>query len=222
MDNLKELYQYRFSPQQLKVNEGLWATLCESFFQRFVKPTDVVLDLACGYGHFSRNIKAGKKYAVDLNADAAHYLPPEIQFIHTGATALHEIPDDSLDVVFTSNFFEHLPDKAAMDKVLQEVWRVLRVDGTFMALQPNLRYSGPRYWDYFDHQLPLTHLSCAEGFAKNGFRVTTLYPRFLPWSTQTRLPKFHWIIRLYLHLPWIWPLIGKQFFILGTKKQGDR
>lgn len=87
--------------------------------------------------------------------------------------------DASIDVCFTSNFFEHLPDKAAMDRVLQEVLRVLVPGGTFMAMQPNIRYAPGEYWDFYDHFIPLSHLSAKEGFEKNGYEVDVLIPRFV-------------------------------------------
>jgi hypothetical protein len=33
----------------------LWKTLCESFFQRYVRPEHTVLELGCGYGEFINN-----------------------------------------------------------------------------------------------------------------------------------------------------------------------
>ena len=52
------------------------------------------------------------------------------------------IGDGTIDVVFTSNFFEHMPDKRALLRTLDECRRVLRPGGRLLVLMPNLRYVG--------------------------------------------------------------------------------
>lgn len=65
-----------------------------------------------------------------------------------------------------------------------------------LVLQPNIRYLGSRYWDFYDHMTPLTHLSLSEGLLKNGFRVERLIPKFLPYRFKSRLPSAAWMVRL--------------------------
>ncbi len=195
----------------------VWKVLCEKFFQQYINPSDTLLDLASGYGEFSRHINAGKKLAVDLNPDSALSVGPDVTFHLGSATDLSFIKDEDVNVVFTSNFFEHLPDKKTFDTLLAEVLRILEPGGRFMALQPNIRYVPGQYWDFYDHHLPLSHLSCAEAFLKSGFSVDRLIDRFVPYSTKSRFPKHPALIALYLRIPLIWPLLGKQFFILGSK-----
>ena len=59
---------------------------------------------------------------------------------------------------------------------------MLRSDGRLLVLMPNLRYVGGRYWDYFDHHLPLTHASLVEGLEMSGFSADRVIPRFLPYT----------------------------------------
>jgi len=87
---------------------------------------DVVLEVGCGYGEFINNIQAGIKHGVDLNPDSPHFLTSDIQFHAASAANLAPIATDSIDVVFTSNFLEHLLDKATLSQVFAEVYRVLR------------------------------------------------------------------------------------------------
>ena len=47
---------------------------------------------------------------------------------------------------------------------------------------PNIRYAFREYWDYFDHQLPLSDLSVVEGLIASGFNVNIVIPRFLPFT----------------------------------------
>jgi len=81
------------------------------------------------------------------------------------------IANETKDIVFTSNFLEHLATKTECNKVFSEALRVLRAGGKFTVLGPNIKYAYRKYWDYLDHYLPLLHLSLAEGLSSCGFRV---------------------------------------------------
>jgi len=153
MTALRSLYRNRFSDAERERRDAIWCVLCKDFFRRYVRPTDTVLDLASGYGEFSRHIAAAQIVAIDLNPDAGHCLPKNAEFHLASAEQMPFLDDDSIDVAFTSNFFEHLRSKDAMDAVLSEVRRVLRPGGMFIALQPNIRYAYREYWDFYDHQL---------------------------------------------------------------------
>ncbi|MBF0589578.1 MAG: class I SAM-dependent methyltransferase [Magnetococcales bacterium] len=225
MEGIKSLYDHRFSFEERKTKEKVWAVLCRSYFQQYVDPKhDTVLDLACGFGEFTRHIEARRRIALDINPAAEDIFTrwcdkehQKIEFKVGQASKMHFLTDQEVDVCFTSNFFEHLPNKYVMDEVLSEVWRVLKPGGRFIALQPNLHAVGNKYWDYYDHHLPLTPNSCKEGFIKSGFTVQTLIPKFLPYTTKGALPKHPLWIRLYLSFPPLWRLLGGQFLIVGQK-----
>lgn len=217
MNNLSEIYKKRFSQTGLDKRLKVWKILCPDFFQKRVGQDQTILELACGYGEFINTIRAKKKYAIDLNSDAQSYLGDEVEFYLTAADKLDKIEDESIDVVFTSNFLEHLPDKSTCDAVFQEVRRKLRPGGCFMILGPNIRYAYKEYWDYYDHYLPLSHLSLAEGLQAAGYDVEELIPRFLPYTMNNSLPTGDFLIRVYLALPFVWPLFGKQFFAIAKK-----
>ena len=174
MKDLNALYEVRFDPKERAMKERIWKVLVGDFFQRYVAEDATVLDLACGFGEFSRYIRAARKLAVDANPQARELGAPEGEFVHGSADDLGAIDSSSVDVTFTSNFFEHLDSKETLDQVLAEVMRVLKPGGRFIALQPNIRYAYARYWDYYDHVLPLSHVSAQEGFEKNGYVVEEL------------------------------------------------
>src|SRR4051794_477895 len=117
MPDLAALYRFRFRESERPQKMIIWKTLCEHFFQKLVGDDRVVVDLACGYGEFINNIKARKKYAVDLNPDAPKYLDPDVQFCPSRADSIKQIGDGTADVVFTSNFLEHLKTKEECDAV---------------------------------------------------------------------------------------------------------
>lgn len=217
MDKLETLYRIRFTDADCQKKDAIWRVLCEHFFQAYISPQDTLLEIACGYGEFTRHIRAGRKIAIDLNPDAAGRLPADVEFYLTSASDLAPIATNSVDVCFSSNFFEHLPSKEVLDRVLSETLRVLKPGGRYVAMQPNLRYAPGEYWDYYDHVLPLTHLSCYEAFAKAGYEVIELIDRFVPFSTTSRLPQAPWLVRCYLAFRPAWRLLGRQFLIVGRK-----
>jgi len=217
MEDLAKLYQIRFSNAKREQKDLVWKVLCEDYFQQFIPRESTVLEIASGYGEFIRHISAARKIAVDLNPDSAACLPAGIEFYLGSATDLDMLEDASVDVCFSSNFFEHLPSKEVMDQVLEQARRVLKPGGIYLAMQPNLRSEPGRYWDYYDHVLPLTHLSCREAFVKAGFDVTKLVARFIPFSTDSKLPQHPLLVKAYLRVPLLWRFLGGQFVIVGRK-----
>jgi ubiquinone/menaquinone biosynthesis C-methylase UbiE len=217
MSDLSQIYRSRFSNTGLEKRNRVWKVLCAEFFQRYIPEHSAVLDLACGYGEFINHIAAGRKYGIDLNVDAPSFLAADVSFRLTPAYDLSHLQDDSLDRVFTSNFLEHLPDKAACDTVLHEVRRVLKPGGKFMILGPNIRYAYKEYWDYYDHYLALSHLSLVEGLMLAGYTPQIVIDRFLPYTMNNAAPTADWMIRLYLRIPVAWKILGKQFFVVAQK-----
>lgn len=222
MANLSALYNFRFTKTERPQRLLLWKTLCEAFFQKLVGEDQVVLDLASGYGEFSQNIRARKKIAVDLNPDAKSFLPPESEFHNCSATGMTGVEQGSVDVVFTSNFLEHMRTKDELDRVFHEVRRVLKPGGRFIAMGPNIRYVYAQYWDYYDHYLPLSHLSMEEGLVQAGFEIERIIPRFLPYSTRSPLPKAAFLVRAYLAMPVMWRILGKQFLCIARNPSRPR
>lgn len=215
---LQSIYEHRFTTM-LQYRNEVWRVLVDSFFQKYVRPTDTVLDLGCGYGEFVNHIAAGTKYGMDLNPRSPEFLAKDVKFLQQDCSTRWALPDDSLDVVFTSNFFEHLPDKLALRNTLQEAHRCLKPGGKVVALGPNIKYVQGAYWDFWDHFLCLTEMSLGEGLENNGYRVVESHARFLPYS-MVNAPRYPVaLIRAYLALPALWPVFGKQFLVVAEKSQ---
>lgn len=215
--DLDTLYRSRFGDAELDRKMAIWRVLCADFFQRYVDPGDSVLDLACGSGEFINNIRAARRIGVDLRGDSARAVDPDVLFMQASATELSPIADGSVNCVFTSNFLEHLPSKDDLLKVFSEVRRVLAPNGRFLIMGPNIRYVPGEYWDFFDHHLPLSERSVVEALQLGGFAIDEAVPRFLPYSTKSRLPQKPWLVSWYLRVPLAWPLLGKQFFVVGRR-----
>src|SRR5579875_3142189 len=95
--------------------------------KRFFPPLDsaehAVLDIGCGHGEFINSVIAARKYAMDLNPAAKECLAAGICFFEQDCSAHWPLACGSLDAIFTSNFFEHLPTKAALRATLREAFR---------------------------------------------------------------------------------------------------
>lgn len=213
------LYRHRFDDSDLAYKAQLWQVLCDRFFQRFIRPSETVLDLGAGSCEFINAIRCERKIAVDLNPNTnKHAVDAEV--VLEPSTALSTVSNDSVDVVFTSNFFEHLPTKDDLLRTLGECHRILRPSGKLLVLMPNVRYLPGRYWDYFDHHIPLSHVSLAEAMALRGFEVALSIPRFLPYTVKDRKwPRTMALVKLYLRMPFVWPLVGRQMFLCARPRE---
>jgi SAM-dependent methyltransferase len=216
VQNLRAIYHRRFS-ETVAYRNRVWQALTSSFFSVWIRADATVLDLGCGYGEFSNNIRAGRKLAMDLNPDAPKYLAKEVEFLEQDCSARWPLGDQTLDVVFTSNFFEHLPDKACLRRTLQQAFRCLKPGGRLIAMGPNIKYLPGAYWDLFDHQIPLSDVSLGEALELEGFTLEKVVPRFLPF-TMVNAPQYPiFLLKLYLALPWLWWIKGRQFLLVAAR-----
>jgi SAM-dependent methyltransferase len=215
--DLQHLYQQRFPERELVQKHAIWKVLCSDFFQRYVQPTDTVVDIGAGYCEFINNIRAGQKIAVDLNPEVRRFAASDVRVINEPCTAISQLAAASVDVVFMSNFLEHLPTKQLVLDTFRETHRILRSKGRVVILQPNIRFLPGEYWDFFDHHTPLTDRSLVEGLQLAGFVPKVVIPRFLPYTTKSRLPKAAFLIKLYVRFPPAWRLLGKQALVVAEK-----
>lgn len=194
-----------------------WKILCKEFLSKHILKTSSVLDLGCGWGEFINNITAAEKYAMDLNPDSRKYLSPDVKYISQDSSQKWAIESNSLDVVFTSNFLEHLPNKAAVSSVISEAYRSLKHGGLLICMGPNIKFVAGAYWDFWDHNIPITESSCSEILKLQDFNIKQCIPRFLPYTMSAGVKPPLCLVRYYLKLPILWHVFGKQFLIVGQK-----
>ncbi len=215
-DDLEREYRLRFE-RMAGYRKRVWQVLTRDFFQMYVPREGAVLDLGCGWGEFITHIDARTKYGMDLNPESERQLPATVTFFKQDCSQAWPLPDNTLDVVFTSNFFEHLPTKDALRQTIAEALRCLKPGGRLICVGPNIRFLHGAYWDFWDHYLPLTDRSMTELLELVGFRIARATPRFLPYSmSQGFAPPVAFLLA-YLRLPFLWPAVGKQFLIVGEK-----
>lgn len=219
-NQLDKLYSNRFSERERQVKAALWRTLCQSFFQKYVPSHATVVDIGAGYGEFINNIEAGKKIAIDLNPELSQYTNPDVEVHNIRFSELVDVlGEDSADVAFASNVFEHLRGPESLLEVLSVIRRTLRPGGILIVMQPNVRLVGGRFWDFVDHTLPLTERGMIEALHLSGFQIAECRPRFLPHTTKSRIPKSTFLLRAYLAIrPAQW-ILGKQMLVVARKPE---
>ena len=111
----------------------MWKILVADYFQERIGQDKAVLDLRSGLAEFINNIAAKKKYAMDLNPDGRKLVNDDVEFLEQDCSTLWNVPDNSLDVVFTSNFFKHLPTKASLLDTMRQAHRSLKEGGKSFA-----------------------------------------------------------------------------------------
>jgi len=215
-EELSRQYERRFAAQA-GYRERVWRVLVDAVFQAYVPETGTVLELGCGWGEFINHVRASHRIGMDLNPESRARLSAGIEFLHQDCSAEWPVATESLDAIFTSNFFEHLPDKASLARTLQQALRCLKPGGRLICLGPNIRYLRGAYWDFWDHYIPLTDSSLVEVLELTGFTIERALPRFLPYTMSRQRNPPLWTLQLYLMLPFVWPLFGKQFLVVARK-----
>ncbi|HEY9850415.1 MAG TPA: methyltransferase domain-containing protein [Leptolyngbyaceae cyanobacterium] len=215
---LKKLYSNRFDYRQRKVKYSLWKVLIENFLQEYISLDSVVLDIGGGYCEFINQVKAKEKYLIDLNPDSKLFAAHNVKIFNVDILNVkdREVMKTEYDIIFVSNFFEHLNSKEELVSLLLFCFNHLNPGGSLLVIQPNYKYSYKEYYDFIDHQLPVTHLSLKEVLEAIGFKINILIPKFLPFSTQGR-PTSPKLLKLYLKLPLLWLFFGGQMFVKASK-----
>jgi len=177
-----------------------------------------VLDLGSGPGYFCNQVVASKITAVDLDPDNAQFLNQGIEFHAIRAQNLELLGDNTFDLAFSSNLFEHLGSSQILIETLSELHRVLKKDdrAKLLVLIPNIRYTKWDFYNFIDYNLPLNEISLKEAFELSNFEVMKSYKKFFPYSANDSwlsLPV--WFIKLYLCIPAaVRPFAKQMFFVV--------
>jgi SAM-dependent methyltransferase len=217
-DSLDRIYENRFPASERAERAKLWETICRSFFDRYVPRDGTVLDVGAGYCDFINNIRAARRLVVDLNPDTVRAAAEGVEVFTLPLERLGEVIEpSSLDLAFASNVFEHLRSPDILLEILGALRTSLRPGGQLIIMQPNVRALGGAFWDFVDHTLPLTDKGMAEALEITGFEIVERRARFLPYTTKSHLPRWSFLVRLYLALrPAQW-LMGKQMLLVARR-----
>lgn len=214
--NLTQIYEKRFSGHE-NYRKRVWKILTHKFFSKWIKSTDHILDLGCGYGEFINHTKCEVRHAMDLNPKTKSLLDKEIIFHQQDCSKTWKIEPNSLDLVFTSNFFEHLPKKECLDRTICEVKKALKPGGRLIAMGPNISVLKGKYWDFWDHHVALSDQSLCELLQIHDFTIEQSYSKFMPYNMVRIKERPLFLVSLYLKFTFLWKLLGKQFLIIAKK-----
>ena len=192
--------------------ETLWRCLWKYHFQRYVRPSDCVLELGAGYANFINNVAARRRIAVDIWPQFLDHLAPGVDGHIGDATELSFLEDDSVNFAFASNLVEHLTQEA-FSRLLDQLKRKVVSGGLVAFLQPNFRYAFREYFDDYTHVTVYSHVSLCDFLNARGLEIVECVPRFAPLTIKSKFRVWPILIWLYLHSP-IRPL-GKQMLVVA-------
>jgi SAM-dependent methyltransferase len=201
-------FQSRFTADPRR--EILWRSLVQYYFQSQIAPTDCVLELGTGYGHFINNVRAARRIAQDQWPDFPKYLEAGIESYVNPIRDLSFLADNSVDFAFASNVFEHVSQED-FAIVLKQLGRKLKPGGTITLLQPNYRYAFREYFDDYTHRTVYSHLSLCDFLQANSYEIVSCVARFMPLTLKSKWKVSPFLIRLYLMSPL--KLMGKQMLV---------
>jgi len=201
-------FETRFVPDVRR--RVIWQHIA-AYLARWMPADGALLDLGAGYADLVNAAKCTVRVAFDLRADLAKFTDPGVQAEVGDVTDLSRFADGTFDAVFASNLLEHL-DWAQLERCADEVRRVLKPGGHFIAIQPNFRLDPKRYFDDFTHRTIFTDESLPDFLASRGMPLAHREARFLPLTMKSRLSFGHRLVPLYLRLPYR-PLAGQMLVV---------
>lgn len=207
-DSASGYYQSRFTHEPKRA--ATWRIIC-GYLQRFLPPEARVLEIGAGYCAFINQIDAREKHALDLYPGFVEFAARDVRTRVGSCDDLSAFASDQFDTVFASNLLEHLT-REQLHATLEGVRRVLKPGGRFLVVQPNFRYAYREYFDDYTHLQIFTHRALADLLAAHGFSIEIVEPRFIPFSFKSHLPKWSWLVKLYLALP-LRPFAGQMLVV---------
>ena len=208
--SLPETNPYIGAYPELAARRGVWREIVR-YVVTDVGPVDTLVELGPGYGDFIDQYPAKRRIAFDLNPEMRAFMGPGVEFHERDASAMASLPAESVDLVFASNFLEHLegPD---IEEILEVAHRVLRPGGRIALIQPNHRRCAEHYFDDPTHVSVFDDRNIREWLACAGFARIRVDPGLLPFSMKSRAPKWPLLVRAYLHSPWR-PLAAQMYAV---------
>jgi SAM-dependent methyltransferase len=194
----------------LKGRRRVWREIVR-FVQKDVPSARTVVELGAGYCDFINQFPAVRKIAFDLNPEMAKFAAPEVELRTGEATTLPGIKAESVDLVFASNFLEHLRQEE-LDTLLPRIRNVLAPGGRLVLIQPNYRLCADRYFEDPTHQTVFDDASIVTLLTTHAFDVIRLEPGVLPFSMRSRLPQWGCLTRLYLCSP-VKPMAAQMYVV---------
>ncbi|MFM8955684.1 MAG: class I SAM-dependent methyltransferase [Actinomycetota bacterium] len=212
--DLNRVYKHRFEWLKSDKRNKTWQIIADWIEKQTDRP-QVVLDPAAGSGEFIVASGANERWACDI-IDHRGFWPANVKTVFGDIFGL-TLPSGYFDMIFVSNFLEHL---ASPDRVYEYLMRLrdcIKPGGLLVIMGPNYRFCAAEYFDFADHLLPLSDRTIQEHLAAVDLRCERVVPRFLPLSFRSQRYSTPLMVKIYLRLPFVWRFFGKQFFIVASR-----
>lgn len=190
--------------------EYVWQEIIKYLHPYWSRATRV-LELGAGYCHFINNIPIASRVAVDHWPGIKKYAGKNVDTVIVQLPQGLKTLDEHFDLVVMSNFLEHLSAADARE-LLAGLYNILDSSGRLIIIQPNFRLSYKQYFDDYTHRAVYTDVSLKHILTEEGFEVVHSEPAFLPYSFKSRLPKWPFLVRAYLALPFR-PMAGQMLLV---------
>ena len=198
---------------QLEERTYVWREIAR-YVRRDAPAVGTLVEMGPGYCDFINHFPASRKIAFDLNPEMLDHAAEDVDLRIQDARHLPAVGRGSVDLVFASNFLEHLSEPDAA-RFLSDARDVLSERGRLILLQPNHRRCAEHYFDDPTHRTIFDHLNIYDWLTRHGLRARRVVPGLLPFSMKSRLPKWPMLVRLYLNSP-IRPL-GAQMYVVAER-----
>lgn len=214
--NHQRIYEYRFKDVDLNKKNVVWKEIAKYIYDRTNQPK-TVLDPAGGMCEFINNLDAPVRWTIDLNEEfVGKYADQAVKKV-IGNNLTVDLPTDYFDLVFVSNFLEHLHSQEEVAAFLLKMFTTVKKGGFIVVMGPNFKYAYKEYFDFADHTVCLSEMGVAEHLVGAGFEIVKIHPRFVPMSFRGNLPVNKFLVQTYLRLPVAWRFFGKQFLVFAQK-----
>lgn len=214
--NHQRIYEYRFKDVDLNKKNVVWKEIAKYIYDRTNQPK-TVLDPAGGMCEFINNLDAPVRWTIDLNEEfVGKYADQAVKKV-IGNNLTVDLPSDYFDLVFVSNFLEHLHSQEEVAAFLLKMFTTVKKGGFIVVMGPNFKYAYKEYFDFADHTVCLSEMGVAEHLVGAGFEIVKIHPRFVPMSFRGNLPVNKFLVQTYLRLPVAWRFFGKQFLVFAQK-----
>jgi len=207
---MSDLNEYRGAYPYLRERAYVWREIAR-YVRRDAPDAKVAVELGAGYCDFINAFPAERKIAFDLNVEMCKFADAEVDLRIQDASHLSDLPPGSVDLIFASNFLEHL-DEFQANRLLAAAREVLSDQGRLILLQPNHRRCADHYFDDPTHKTIFDDQSIGQWLQRCGLRPRRIVPGLLPFSMKSRLPKWPLLVRLYLNSP-IRPMAAQMYIV---------
>jgi SAM-dependent methyltransferase len=208
--NSKGFQEYPFIVERA----GIWREIV-AFISADLGPIEKILEIGAGYCDFINSYPAQKRMCFELNPEREKFAAVDVDFRCGDAVSLMKMLEVKVDVIFASNFFEHLSEQQHAE-LMPKIHDALVENGRLVLLQPNYRLCSKHYFDDETHQTIFSDKNIQLFLQKYGFQTLKIVPGLLPFSMKSRLPKWPLLVRLYLRSP-IRPNAA-QMYVVAQKR----